>query len=141
MKKRILLTGLLLAMVFSMVACDREDAGKDVASPTQTKPPAVTSNPEETPTVESTEAPTPIPTLAPTPEPTPIPTPEPTPIPEITLKLELKDTEHPRIMEILDFSGEFMDELNNMKSNYSYQIPQFRADSDSAKSLNQRIRK
>ena len=131
MKKRILLTGLLLAMVFFMVACDREDAGKDVASPTQTKAPAVTSDPEETPTVEPTEAPTPIPTLA--------PTPEPTPIPEITLKLELKDTEHPRIMEILDFSGEFMDELNNMKSNYSYQIPQFRADSDSAKSLNQRI--
>lgn len=131
MKKRILVTGLLLAIVFSMAACNKEEVTKEVASPTQTEVP--TEKPK------TTEAPTPIPTLAPTPEPTPIPTPEPTPIPEITLKLELKDTEHPRIMEILDFSGEFMDELNNMKSNYSYQIPQFRADSDSAKSLNQRI--
>ena len=131
MKKRILVTGLLLAIVFSMAACNKEEVTKEAASPTQTEVP--TEKPK------TTEAPTPIPTLAPTPEPTPIPTPEPTPIPEITLKLELKDTEHPRIMEILDFSGEFMDELNNMKSNYSYQIPQFRADSDSAKSLNQRI--
>ena len=131
MKKRILVTGLLLAIVFSMAACNKEEVTKEVASPTQTEVP--TEKPK------TTEAPTPIPTLAPTPEPTPIPTPEPTPIPEITLKLELRDTEHPRIMEILDFSGEFMDELNNMKSNYSYQIPQFRADSDSAKSLNQRI--
>ena len=131
MKKRILVTGLLLAIVFSMAACNKEEVTKEVASPTQTEVP--TEKPK------TTEAPTPIPTLAPTPEPTPIPTPEPTPIPEITLKLGLRDTEHPRIMEILDFSGEFMDELNNMKSNYSYQIPQFRADSDSAKSLNQRI--
>lgn len=142
MRKRILLTGLLLTLVFSMVACGKDEAvGKDVTSPTQTESPTVAPKPTETPNAEPTEEPIPTPTLAPTPKSTetPTPTPKPTPIPEIALKLELKDTEHPRIMEILDFSGEFMDELNNMKSNYSYQIPQFRADSDSAKSLNQRI--
>lgn len=147
MKKRILVTGLLLAIVFSMAACNKEEVTKEVASPTQTEVPTEKPKTTEepistfTPIPEPTEAPTPMPTLAPTPESTetPTPTPKPTPIPEITLKLELKDTDHPQIMEILDFSGEFMDELNNMKSNYSYQIPQFRADSDSAKSLNQRI--
>lgn len=139
MKKRILLTALLLTMVFSMVACGKDEAvGKDVTSPTQTESPAVAPKPTETPTAEPTEAPTPTPTLAPTPEPTEAPTPEPTPIPEITLKLELKDTDHPRIMEILDFTGRYTDSVNN-EGGYSYQIPQFRAESDSAKSLNQRI--
>ena len=141
MKKRILLAALLLIMVFSMVACSKDEAvGKDVTSPTQTESPSATPKSTETPTAEPTEAPTPTPTLEPTSEPTetPVPTPEPTPIPEITLKLELKDTEHPRIMEILDFSGRYTDSVNN-EGGYSYQIPQFSADSDSAKSLNQRI--
>ena len=88
--------------------------------------------PTEVPTAEPTEAPTPEPTEAPTPEPTP------TPMPEIILKLELKDTDHPRIMEILDFRGMYTDSVNN-EGSYSYQIPQFRAESDSAKSLNKRI--
>lgn len=136
MRKRILLTALLLTMVFSMVACDKEEVRKDVTSPTQTESPTVAPKPTETPTAEPTEAPTPTPTFAPTPEPTEAPTP--TPMPEITLKLELKDTDHPRIMEILDFSGTYTDSVNNV-GGYSYQIPQFRADSDSAKSLNQRI--
>ena len=139
MRKGILVTGLLLTLVFSMVACGKDEAvGKDVTSPTQTESPTVAPKPTETPTAEPTEAPTPTPTFAPTPEPTEAPTPEPTPIPEITLKLELKDTDHPRIMEILDFTGRYTDSVNN-EGGYSYHIPQFRAESESAKSLNQRI--
>ena len=140
MRKRILVTGLLLTLVFSMVACNKEEVEKDDTSPIKTEAPAAILKPTETPNAEPTEAPTPTPTLAPIPEPTetPVPTPEPTPIPEITLKLELKDTNHPRIMEILDFTGRYTDSVNN-EGGYSYQIPQFRADSDSAKSLNQRI--
>lgn len=139
MRKGILVTGLLLTLVFSMVACGKDEAvGKDVTSPTQTESPTVAPKPTETPTAEPTEAPTPTPIFAPTPEPTEAPTPEPTPIPEITLKLELKDTDHPRIMEILDFTGRYTDSVNN-EGGYSYQIPQFRAESESAKSLNQRI--
>lgn len=102
MRKRILLTALLFTMVFSMVACGKEEAvGKDDTSPIQTEAPTEVPKPTETPTAEPTEAPTP------------------TPRPEVVLKLELKGTDNPRIDEILDFSGEFMDELNNMKSNYS----------------------
>lgn len=146
MKKRILVTGLLLAIVFSMAACNKEEVTKEVASPTQTEVPTEKPKTTEepistfTPIPEPTEAPTPTPTLAPTSEPTekPTPTPKPTPIPEITLKLELKDTDHPRIMKILDFTGSYTDSVNN-EGGYSYQIPQFRAESESAKSLNQRI--
>lgn len=135
MRKRILLTALLLTMVFSMVACGKEEAvGKDNTSPILTETPTEAPKPTKTPNAEPTEAPTPMPTFAPTPVPTEVPT----PMPEITLKLELKDTEHPRIMEILNFSGMYTDSVNNVGS-YSYQIPQFCADSDSAKSLNQRI--
>lgn len=105
-EKRILVTGLLLAIVFSMSACNKEEGTKEVTSPTQT----------EVPTEK----------------------PKPTPIAEITLKLELKETDYPRIMEILDFTGRYTDGVNN-EGGYSYQIPQFRADSGSVKSLNQRI--
>ena len=124
-----------IVIMFSIAACGRkEDVENAGTSPTQTEAPT------EVPTAEPQPTDTPTPTFVPTSEPTetPTPTPEPTPIPEITLELELKDTEHPRIMEILDFTGRYTDSVNN-EGGYSYQIPQFRADSDSAKSLNQRI--
>ena len=38
----------------------------------------------------------------------------------------------------MDFTGRYTDSVNN-EGGYSYQIPQFRAESESAKSLNQRI--
>lgn len=150
MNKKILLTILLFAIVFSMAACSKKEViGNDDVSPISTEMPTEVPKPIETQTTEATipkptEVPAPMPTLEPTEEPTLVPTPEPTevpkptPMPEIKLKLELKDTDHSRIMEILDFSGRYTDSVNN-EGGYSYQIPQFRADSDSAKNLNQRI--
>lgn len=57
---------------------------------------------------------------------------------EDTLKLELKGTDNPRINEILNISGTYTDSVGNT-DHYSYQIPQFNADSESAKTVNQRI--
>ena len=129
MKKRVLLNVLLFVMVFCMVACgNKEDVGTANSLPTQT------------------EEPTPEPTAAPTPEPTEEPTAAPTQEPddindgvqEMTLKLELKVTENPRINEMLNVSGSYTDSVDN-EGTFSYQIPQFNADSESAKTVNQRI--
>lgn len=57
---------------------------------------------------------------------------------EITLNLELQETDNPRIMEILNVSSTYMDSVDNTYC-FSYQIPQFHADSESAKALYQRI--
>ncbi|MBQ7359143.1 MAG: hypothetical protein IJW63_03495 [Lachnospiraceae bacterium] len=75
-----------------------------------------------------------------------VPTQEPTTKPEdiddnsqeMTLKLELMETDDPQIMDILFVSGIYTDSVNNIAS-YSYKIPQFNADSESAKMVNQRI--
>ncbi len=52
--------------------------------------------------------------------------------------LELKVTDNPRIAELLNVSGTYTDSVGNV-DNYHYQIPQFNADSESAKALNERI--
>lgn len=52
--------------------------------------------------------------------------------------LELKATDNPRIAELLNVSGTYTDSVGNV-DNYHYQIPQFNADSESAKALNERI--
>ncbi len=51
---------------------------------------------------------------------------------------ELKETDNPYINELLNMSGEYTDSVDNTGT-YHYQIPQFNATSDSAKTLNQRI--
>ncbi len=88
------------------------------------------------PTPESTVEPTPEPTAEPTPEPTAEPTPE--PIPELTLNSELQETDNPHIMEILNLSATYTDSVDNTYC-FSYKIPQFHADTESAKDMNQRI--
>lgn len=57
---------------------------------------------------------------------------------EVELTLELKMTDNPRIAEILNISGSYV-EIVGYTSNYTYQIPQFNADSESAKLVNERI--
>lgn len=59
-------------------------------------------------------------------------------MPEITLNLELQETDNPRIMEILNVSDTYMDSVDNTYC-FSYQIPQFNVGSESAKSVNQRM--
>lgn len=54
------------------------------------------------------------------------------------LKLELKETTNPRIMEIVNVFGEYTDSVGNEVC-LSYRIPQFHADSESVVLLNQRI--
>lgn len=56
---------------------------------------------------------------------------------EINFKRELKETDNPRILELLNVSGTYSDGFN--REHYHYQIPQFNADSESAKALNKRI--
>lgn len=102
------------------------------------------------PTAEPTAEPMPEATAEPTPEPTPDPasesTPEPTPepvseeedTPGFTLNLELQETDNPRIMEILNASETYTDSVDNTYY-FSYRIPQFHAESENAKTVNQRI--
>jgi hypothetical protein len=47
-------------------------------------------------------------------------------------------TDNPRIGEILNVSGVYTDSVDNTW-HYAYQIPQFFADTESAKKMNQRI--
>lgn len=54
------------------------------------------------------------------------------------LPLELQSTDNPKVNVILNLSGTYTDIVGNT-DNYVYQIPQFNADSDSAKLLNERI--
>lgn len=54
------------------------------------------------------------------------------------LPLELQSTDNPKVNLILNLSGTYTDMVGNV-DNYLYQIPQFNADSDSAKLLNERI--
>ncbi len=54
------------------------------------------------------------------------------------LPLELQSTDNPKVNVILNLSGTYTDIVGNT-NNYVYQIPQFNADSDSAKLLNERI--
>ncbi len=56
---------------------------------------------------------------------------------EVDFKRELKETDNPRILELLNVSGTYSDGFN--REHYHYQIPQFNADSESAKALNKRI--
>ncbi|MBE5945181.1 MAG: DUF4163 domain-containing protein [Lachnospiraceae bacterium] len=55
-----------------------------------------------------------------------------------TLPLELEATDNPRIMDLLNMSGSYTDSVGN-EGTYRYKIPQFNAESDSAKALNKRI--
>lgn len=57
---------------------------------------------------------------------------------ETELPLELQSTDNPRVNVILNLSGTYIDIVGNT-DNYVYQIPQFNADSDGAKLLNERI--
>lgn len=50
---------------------------------------------------------------------------------------ELKETDNPRISELLNVSGTHFDGFN--QDNYHFQIPQFNAESESAKAVNERI--
>ncbi|MBR4965596.1 MAG: hypothetical protein IKY53_03790, partial [Lachnospiraceae bacterium] len=59
-------------------------------------------------------------------------------VPELTLNSELQVTDNPRIGEILNVSGVYTDSVDNT-CHYAYQIPQFFADTESAKKMNQRI--
>ena len=52
--------------------------------------------------------------------------------------LELNATDNPRIAELLNVSGTYTDSVGNV-DDYVYQIPQFYADSESAKVVNDRI--
>lgn len=54
------------------------------------------------------------------------------------LPLELQSTDNSKVNVILNLSGTYTDIVGNT-DNYVYQIPQFNADSDSAKVLNERI--
>lgn len=56
---------------------------------------------------------------------------------EEVFKKELKETDNPRIAELLNVSGIHFDGFN--QEHYHYQIPQFKADSESAKEVNKRI--
>ncbi len=56
---------------------------------------------------------------------------------EVVFEKELKETDNPRILELLNVSGTHFDGFNH--DSYHYQIPQFHADSESAKALNKRI--
>ncbi|MBE5883840.1 MAG: hypothetical protein E7291_05440 [Lachnospiraceae bacterium] len=58
-------------------------------------------------------------------------------ITEVVFEKELKETDNPRIAEILNVSGTHFDGFN--RDHYHYQIPQFNADSESAKVVNKRI--
>lgn len=51
---------------------------------------------------------------------------------------ELTETDNPYINELLNMSGEYTDSVDNTGT-YHYQIPQFNATSNSAKTLNERI--
>ena len=55
-----------------------------------------------------------------------------------TLPLELEATDNPRIMELLNMSGSYTDSVGN-EGTYCYKMPQFNAESDSAKVLNKKI--
>ena len=57
---------------------------------------------------------------------------------EVYFEMEFKVTDNPRIAEILNVSGTYTDSVGNV-DNYHYRIPQFNADSESAKALNERI--
>lgn len=57
---------------------------------------------------------------------------------ETELPFELQSTDNPRVNVILNLSGTYTDIVGNT-DNYVYQIPQFNADSDGAKLLNERI--
>ena len=57
---------------------------------------------------------------------------------EVYFDMEFKVTDNPRIAEILNVSGTYTDSVGNV-DNYHYRIPQFNADSESAKALNERI--
>lgn len=59
-------------------------------------------------------------------------------VPELNLNSELQVTDNPRIGEILNVSGVYTDSVDNT-CHYAYQIPQFFADTESAKKMNQRI--
>lgn len=124
MKKRILLSLLLSVMILSMAACEnKEEVESDNLSIVGTE--AVEVEPEnsssagtemvEVETSDSDDG-----------------------TKEDTLKQELKGTDNPRINEILNISGTYTDGVSNT-DDYSYQIPQFNADSESAKTVNQRI--
>jgi len=58
-------------------------------------------------------------------------------IAELVFEKEWKETENPRIAELLNVSGIHFDGFN--QDHYHYQIPQFNADSESAKAVNKRI--
>lgn len=61
-----------------------------------------------------------------------------TDVSDTELPLELQSTDNPKVNVILNLSGTYTDIVGNT-DNYLYQIPQFNADSDSAKVLNERI--
>ena len=88
MKKLLLIAILMLALVFTIVACNDQPAGDDttvndttVETPTDAPTEEPTEEPTDAPTEEPTDAPTEEPTDAPTEEPTDAPTEEPTDAP------------------------------------------------------------
>lgn len=56
---------------------------------------------------------------------------------EMNFERELKETDNPRILELLNISGTYSDGFN--QEQYHYRIPQFNANSESAEVLNKRI--
>lgn len=56
---------------------------------------------------------------------------------EVVFEKEIKETDNPRIAELMNVSGTHFDGYN--QDRYHYQIPQFNADSESAKAVNKRI--
>lgn len=56
---------------------------------------------------------------------------------EMNFERELKETDNPRILELLNVSGTYSDGFN--QEQYHYRIPQFNANSESAEALNKRI--
>lgn len=58
-------------------------------------------------------------------------------ITEVVFEKKLKETDNPRITELLNVSGIHFDGFNHDR--YDYRIPQFNADSESAKTVNKKI--
>ena len=59
---------------------------------------------------------------------------------DISVEIESNSTKPRRVVDILSVSGDFKEyDEEGYRSGYTYQIPQFNAESDSAKVLNERI--
>ncbi len=134
MKKHILVTVLFIAL--ALTGCSGQEFSQESVTEEVIVEASNLTNEEDSAIVESTEA---TETTEQTKETTSIEVEETKPSTSIMEeKLELVITEDDRIAEILNESGTYTDCVGNT-CQYTYQIPQFNAESESAKVLNSRI--